>query len=76
MYLSKNITVIDTTSNTVGLPIPVGNSQQGIAFDPVHHRMYVTIANYSNTVSVINTNNNSVVGSPIHVGSNPWGIAF
>ena len=37
--------------------------------------MYVT--NYSNnTVSVIDTNTNKVVGKPITVGSTPRGIAY
>ena len=36
---------------------------------------YAYVANYSaNTVSVINTSNNTVL-TPIAVGTNPWGVA-
>ena len=46
-----------------------------IAYDPVHARMYVT--NYSNnTVSVIDTNTNKVVGRPITVGNTPRGMSL
>ena len=56
-------------------PIVVGNNPVAIAFDSIHNRMYVTnIAN--NTVSVIDTNTNTVVAPPIAVESTPIGIAF
>ena len=79
MYVANsgdnNITVIDTNNNTVVGSILVGDGPVGIAFDPVHNRMYVT--NLEGTVSVINTNNNSVDPRPIPVGNRPYeGIAF
>ncbi len=37
------VSVIDTTTNTViGSQIPVGDGPDGIAYDPVNKRMYVT----------------------------------
>jgi DNA-binding beta-propeller fold protein YncE len=43
---------------------------RGITFDPTHDRMYV--ANMGNdTVSVIDTNTNTVVGLPLVTGSFP-----
>ena len=51
----------------VGNPILVGDFPNGIAYDPVNKRMYVT--NFADgTVSVIDTNTNTVEGSPIPVG--------
>ena len=39
---SNNVTVIDTTTNTVvGTPIPVGTSPVGVGVDPTVHRAYV-----------------------------------
>ena len=56
-------------------PIVVGNNPVAIAFDSTHNRMYVTnIAN--NTVSVIDTNTNTVIAPPIAVGRTPVAIAF
>ncbi len=38
-----NVSVIDTTTNTVvDNPIQVGGKPTGIAYDPVNKRMYVT----------------------------------
>ena len=48
---------------------------QGIAFDPVHNRMYITDL-FGNSVYVINTITNTLVGPPILVGGQPYGIAF
>ncbi|HET9806907.1 MAG TPA: hypothetical protein VFP49_08370 [Nitrososphaeraceae archaeon] len=49
----RNFSVIDTTSNTVIDTISVGVQSDGIAYDPVNERIYVT--NFGNsTVSVIN----------------------
>ncbi len=67
-YGSNNVSVINGTSNSVIGSIQVGSSPSAIAFDPVNGNVYV--ANYgSNNVSVIN--GNSVIGSPIVVGSGP-----
>ena len=80
MYVTNEIdgtvSVIDTSTNTVvGLPIPVGNVPQGIAFDSQNNRMYVANEE-DDTVSVIDTSTNTVVGLPIPVGESPRGIAF
>jgi YVTN family beta-propeller protein len=74
---SGSVTVLNTTSNTVvGSPIPVGSNPVGIAFDPVHKRMYVA-NEFNNTISVIDITKNTVVGSPIPDGrNNPLAIAF
>ena len=52
------VSVIDTTTDppsVIGSPITVGLNPVGIAYDPVHQRMYVT-NDGSNNVSVIDTN--------------------
>ena len=57
MYVTNQddgtVYVIDTTTNTVVDTITVGEVPIGIAYDPLHHRMYVANFN-SRTVSVIN----------------------
>jgi len=54
--------------------ISVGDSPNEIAFDSENNAMYVT--NYNDdTVSVINTANNSVIAT-VSVGDAPDGIAF
>ncbi len=57
----------------IGNPIPVGDGPDGIIYDSVHERMYVTNFGDS-TVSVIDTTTNTVVGNPIKVGAGPNGI--
>ena len=70
-------TVIDTNPNTPEIdPIKVGDTPTGIAYDPVHKRLYVT-NQFNNTVSVIDTTTNTVVGSitvpslPLHIVHDP-----
>src|SRR4051794_28857426 len=72
--VTNNVTVIDTSTNTVpGAPIPVGSDPRGLGVDPTVHRAYV--ANFgSNNVTVIDTTVNTVVGAPILVGSSPFGV--
>ena len=53
----------------------VGSGPIEIAFDSVHNRMYVTNY-YDNTVSVIDTATNAIIGGPIGVGAKPRAIAF
>jgi len=74
-YFSGTVSVIDTNTNTVISTITGCATPIGIAFDPVHDRMYVT-NNNSNTVSIINTNTNTIIGSVILANNGPWGIAF
>ena len=73
--LSNNLSVIDTSTNTVvGAPIAVGSTPYGVAFNPAGTRLYVTNLT-SGTVSVIDTANDTVVGAPIPVGFEPIGVA-
>ena len=71
---SNNVTVIDTTTNTVvGAPIPAGTNPIGVGVDPTVHRAYVANLN-SDNVTVIDTTTNTVVGVPIPAGSIPNGV--
>ena len=70
-----NVTVIDTTTNTVvGAPIPVGSLPFGVGVDPNAHRAYVANLG-SNTVRVIDTTTN-FVSAPIPVGNTPNGVGI
>ena len=73
---SNNVSVIDTTTNTVvvTVPLPSGSNPAGIAITPDGKRAYVANGG-SNNVSVIDTASNMVVGSPIPVGTSPQGVA-
>ena len=65
-----SVSVIDTAINTVGDTIPVGTAPFGVAVAPDGKHAYV--ANLEdNTVSVIATATNTVVGLPIPVGRFP-----
>ncbi|MYT16784.1 MULTISPECIES: IPT/TIG domain-containing protein, partial [unclassified Streptomyces] len=75
-FSSNNVTVINTTTNTVvGAPIPVapGINPTGIAVAP-NGKAYVADVN-SDDVTVIDTNTNTVVCTPIPVGTNPFAVA-
>ena len=61
------VSVINTTTNTVVETIPLRNGVWGIAYTPFNKRMLVTNI-YNDTVSVIDTRNNTEVGNPIRVG--------
>jgi YVTN family beta-propeller protein len=70
-----SVSVIDTAANTVGDTIPVGTAPFGVAVTPDGKDAYV--ANLEdNTVSVIDTATNTVVGTPITVGSFPLGVGI
>ena len=96
MYVSNHndntVSVIDTTTNTVIDtkpntpqidPIMVGAGPEGIAYDPVNKRMYVSNHN-DKSVSVIDTTTNTVIDTkpntpqidPIMVGAGPEDIAY
>jgi YVTN family beta-propeller protein len=73
---SNNVTVIDTTTNTVvGAPIPVGTHPSSVGVDPTVHRAYVANQG-SNNVTVIDTTTNAVIGTPIPVGSAPQAVGI
>ena len=62
-------------ADSVIATIPVGDLPVLIAFNPDNGDMYV--ANHdSDTVSVIDGQTNTVIGSPIPVGDDPFEIAF
>jgi YVTN family beta-propeller protein len=69
---SDDVSVIDTTSNSVIAKISVGDRPIGVACNPKGKRVYVTNVN-SGTVSVIDTTTN-MVKATIPVGSWPLGI--
>jgi YVTN family beta-propeller protein len=73
----NDVSVIDTTNNTLLARVPVGTSPQGVTVKPDGTRVYVT--NYSsNDVSVIDTTNNTVVATiPVgnQFGSQPYFVA-
>ena len=60
---------------TVDTITGLGDSPFGIAYDPVHERMFVANIG-TTTVSIIDTNTNTVIGSPISVGDAPSDIAY
>ncbi|MFD5430272.1 YncE family protein, partial [Streptomyces sp. NPDC127084] len=70
---SDNVSVINTTDNTVLTTIPVGTGPRGVAISPDGARAYVTNQG-SNNVSVINTTDNTVL-TTIPVGTQPLGVA-
>ena len=78
---TDSVSVIDTSSNTVTATIGGFNVPQGIAITP--DGQYAYVSNYGafgtgNTVSMIRTSDNTVVGSPLVVGnagSGPLAIA-
>ena len=72
--VTGTVSVIDTATNTVVTSVPVGIAPYGVAVAPDGARVYVT-NEFDNTVSVIDTAMNRVVGSPIPVGSVPRGVA-
>src|SRR5262249_35044704 len=68
--IANTVSVIDTSTSTVSATIPVGTLPTGVAVTPDGGKVYV--ANYqSNTVSVIDAAADTVIGSPIPVGTNP-----
>jgi YVTN family beta-propeller protein len=81
----STVSVIDTASNTVVATIPVGSAPNGVAITPVgtrandddrRHQPLAYVTNGAdNTVSVIDTASNTVVGT-IPVGQDPTGVAI
>jgi YVTN family beta-propeller protein/parallel beta-helix repeat protein len=72
--LSNNVSVIDTSANTVVATVAVGSLPRGVAITPNGAFAYVTNRT-SNNVSVIDTSANTVVAT-VAVGSNPFGVAI
>ena len=56
-------------------PIPTAHLPNGVGVDPTVHRAYVANQT-SNSVTVIDTTTNTVVGAPIPVGTNPVAVGI
>jgi YVTN family beta-propeller protein len=59
---SRNIAVIDSLGNRVGLPLEVGEGPAGLALDEQRQRLYV-FNRFSSSISVVDTGNDSVLTS-------------
>ena len=70
---SNNVSVIDTTANTVIATIPVGSEPSGVAVSPDGSKVYV-VDQFADTVSVITTAT-KMVSATIPVGTYPQGVA-
>ncbi len=70
---SGNVSVIDTTTNTVVATVTVGDFPHGVAVTPEGSRVYV-VNQGSDNVSVIDTATNTVVDT-VTVGTSPRGVA-
>ena len=71
-YVSNNVSIINTATNTVVATLPVGSNPFGVALAPDGTKVYVTNSG-SNTVSVISTSSNTVVAT-VAVGAYPKGV--
>jgi YVTN family beta-propeller protein len=71
---ASTVSVIDTTPNTVGTTINVGNGAQSIVITPDNRKVYVA-NNVSNTVTVINGTTNTIMAT-IAGFSGPSGMAM
>jgi YVTN family beta-propeller protein len=80
VYVANNgtgiVSVIDTATNTVTFATPVGFNPLGVPVTPDGRNVYITNnANNINTVSMIDTAKNTVIGSPIMVGFDAFRVA-
>src|SRR2546430_13514164 len=72
---TENVSVIDTSTNTVVSIVPVGLTPRGVAITPDGAFAYVT-NEVDSTVSVINTATNAVVDTVRGVTVLPEGLAI
>ena len=72
-FFSNNVSVIDTSSNTVVATVNVGSQPNSVAITPDGTRAYVT--NGGGDVWVINTSGNTVAAKVV-VGGYPTGVAI
>lgn len=72
--IGGEVDIIDVVSRTVVGTIPISGSAAALALSADGTRLYVT-SDSGNSITVISTATNHVVGSPIAVGTNPTGIA-
>ena len=77
---SSTVSVIDAVTDKVVGSVSVPGGPIGVAVTPDGKYAFVTSSVFftftGNTVSVINTATNTLVGPPITVGSGPIGVAF
>lgn len=70
----NTVKVVDTNSNSIVNSIDVGPNPRGISFSADGSRAYV--ADFGgNTVDVLDVSSETNLGTPIQVGTSPWGIA-
>lgn len=74
LWGSNQLKVIDGISLATIATIPVGTHPFGVAVDPGLHRAYVVNID-DHTVTLIDTQTNSVVGSPVPTGNAPYQVA-
>jgi YVTN family beta-propeller protein len=72
---SGQVTVIDPANLTVIANIPVGPNPAGMAITQDGNRLYV-LNSGDNTMSVIDTASNAVIGAPIAVAAAPYDIVI
>jgi YVTN family beta-propeller protein len=74
--LPGRVSVFEPSSHASILgSLPAGDGPSQVTFDPIDHRAFVTDF-CSNSVTVIDTTNDSVLRLDLPVGSAPYGIAF
>ena len=76
---SNRLAVIDTASASLIGYLDVGNAPRSLAINPVvkNHVPKLYVSNFSDgTISIINTNTNKTIGSPIKVGGYPQELVF
>ncbi len=71
--VTLNVSVIDTSNNTVVATVGAQDTAWGVAIGPDGTRAYVTNSQ-SSSVSVIDTSSNSLVANVV-VGNGPTGVA-
>jgi YVTN family beta-propeller protein len=67
------VTVVDTSSYQILANIPVGRNPTGLAVNPAGTRLYV-LNSGDNTMSVVDTGSNVVLGSPVPVATGPYDV--
>ncbi len=71
---ANRVSVINIATGAVVKTISVGSQPSAVAISPTAKRAYVT-NRASGTVTVVNTDTNTVVGSAIRVGTSPQDVA-
>jgi len=67
------VTVIDTSTYKIVANIPVGKNPTGLVVNPGGTRLYV-LNSGDNTMSIIDTGTNAIVGQPVPVGAGPYDV--